>query len=214
MIIKKIELESKNLANCYLLTDEKTGKSAVVDPGYCGKNLKEAISGIEKNIDYIILTHGHFDHIVGAYGLKELTGAKVLIHALDEKCLWDEEESLNSTFPDTAAQTPMKADRLLEDGDEIILGGSRLTVLHTPGHTAGSICLIDYEGKNIISGDTLFKYTVGRTDFKGGSDEKMKESIEKLIALPGDFNVYPGHNIATTLDSERTRNFYIRHITK
>ena len=108
----------------------------------------------------------------------------------------------------------MKADRLLSDGEEIHLGETVLSVLHTPGHTKGGVCYIDYQDRLIFSGDTLFCLTAGRTDFPGGSFEELMASLITLRNLPGDYIVYPGHNRATTLEHERVRNRYMRRIGK
>lgn len=195
-------------ANCYIITDSASGLSAVIDPGEYNSALEEKIKN--KNIKYIMLTHGHYDHILGVYDLKKATGAKVIIHSLDAKCLEDEYESLSgiSFFP--GAQKPLKADVLVSDGDVIKLGGTTFKVMHTPGHTRGSVCFIDSENRNIFSGDTLFCMTVGRTDLPGGDDYQMLDSLKRLISLDGNYTVYTGHNRATTLNSERVRNRYIR----
>lgn len=196
-------------ANTHILTDTATGKIAVVDAGDCTDVLKERLCG--KQVEYILLTHGHFDHILGVAAIKALTGAEICIHAADADCLSDEEKSLCS-WECAGQQTPIQADRLLRDGDVISLGESTLHVLHTPGHTKGGVCYADYENRILLTGDTLFCLTAGRTDFPGGSDEELLASLIRLRSLDGDFTVYTGHNRATTLDFERTRNRYMRRI--
>lgn len=196
-------------ANTHILTDTATGKIAVVDTGDCTDALKERLCG--KQVEYILLTHGHFDHILGVAAIKALTGAEICIHAADADCLSDEEKSLCS-WECAGQQTPIQADRLLHDGDVISLGESTLHVLHTPGHTKGGVCYADYENRILLTGDTLFCLTAGRTDFPGGSDEELLASLIRLRNLDGDFTVYTGHNRATTLDFERTRNRYMRRI--
>lgn len=198
-------------ANAYIVTDEATGETAVIDAGACTEELLDKLNG--KNVRYILLTHGHYDHILGVPALKAHTGAEVLIHKADADCFWDTEKSLAS-FDHSFSQTPMKADRLLSDGDEIHLGDTVLSVLHTPGHTKGGVCYIDYQDRLIFSGDTLFCLTAGRTDFPGGSFEELMASLITLRNLPGDYIVYPGHNRATTLEHERVRNRYMRRIGK
>lgn len=198
-------------ANTYILTDESSGKTAVIDAGGCTPECKQALAG--KDVQYILLTHGHFDHILGVAELKALTGAEVCIHEADAACLTDETVSLCSwEYP--GRQTAVPADRLLKDGDVIELGETKLTVLHTPGHTKGGVCFVDFENRLLFSGDTLFCLTAGRTDFPGGDDMELMSSLIRLRNLDGDFKVYPGHNRATTLESERTRNRYMRRIGK
>lgn len=198
-------------ANTYIVTDDATGETAVIDAGACTDELLDKLKG--KNVRYILLTHGHYDHILGVPALKAHTGAEVLIHKADADCFWDTEKSLAS-FDHSFSQTPMKADRLLSDGEEIHLGETVLSVLHTPGHTKGGVCYIDYQDRLIFSGDTLFCLTAGRTDFPGGSFEELIASLITLRNLPGDYIVYPGHNRATTLEHERVRNRYMRRIGK
>lgn len=198
-------------ANTYIVTDDATGETAVIDAGACTDELLDKLNG--KNVRYILLTHGHYDHILGVPALKAHTGAEVLIHKADADCFWDTEKSLAS-FDHSFSQTPMKADRLLSDGEEIHLGETVLSVLHTPGHTKGGVCYIDYQDRLIFSGDTLFCLTAGRTDFPGGSFEELIASLITLRNLPGDYIVYPGHNRATTLEHERVRNRYMRRIGK
>ena len=198
-------------ANTYIVPDDATGETAVIDAGACTDELLDKLK--DKNVRYILLTHGHYDHILGVPALKAHTGAEVLIHKADADCFWDTEKSLAS-FDHSFSQTPMKADRLLSDGEEIHLGETVLSVLHTPGHTKGGVCYIDYQDRLIFSGDTLFCLTAGRTDFPGGSFEELMASLITLRNLPGDYIVYPGHNRATTLEHERVRNRYMRRIGK
>lgn len=214
MKINQIPLEHEIFANCYLLVEETTGEAAIVDPAWYGDAVKNVLA---KNKDitlkYVLLTHGHFDHIFGAYGLQSETGAKVVIHEKDAGHLIDPKKSLaEGNFPEV--QHPVNADILVKDGDVLKLGGEEIKVMNTPGHTMGSVCYILEKDRVIISGDTLFCMTAGRTDFFDGSNEKMIESLKRLIALEGDYRVLPGHNRETTLERERTRNWYIRRMVK
>ncbi len=192
--------------NCYLLVDEKSGEAALVDPGKYGVDVK---SMLEKNnvsrLKYILLTHGHFDHILGAVHAKDDVGGEIAIHEADADCLYDAEKAhAVNAFAKKFVAT--KADVILKDGDSLFLGETEIKVMHTPGHTLGSVCFIA-DGK-IISGDTFFKGTVGRTDLYGGDMKTLMESVMKISALEGDYEVYPGHNEATTLENERRYNPY------
>ena len=193
--------------NCYILTDSKSGDTAVIDPCWLTDELKAAVD-CAGGVKYILLTHGHFDHICGVHDLREYTGAEVAIHESDADCLFDEKKSLadGSGYP----FKPVRADIILRDGDVLELGGKEIKVMHTPGHTKGGVCFICESDRMIFSGDTLFHSTVGRTDFEGGSFKEIIESVERLQSLDGDYDVYPGHNRSTTLERERTRNFYMR----
>jgi glyoxylase-like metal-dependent hydrolase (beta-lactamase superfamily II) len=214
MKITKVDLGHEIFANCYLLVDEKTGESAIVDPAYYSEKIAESLkeAGMGK-LKYILLTHGHFDHILGVSGLKKATGAQVVIHNDDADFLLDPKKSLaENNFPEP--QLPVEADIKVADGDELFLGEEKITVVSTPGHTMGSVCYIVENDRVLISGDTLFCMTAGRTDLYGGNEEMMIESLKKLIALEGDYRVLPGHNRETTLERERTRNWYIRRMVK
>ncbi|MDR1630002.1 MAG: MBL fold metallo-hydrolase [Oscillospiraceae bacterium] len=196
-------------ANSYILTHGPSGETALIDCGECTPQLVSELEkcGLEK-IKYILLTHGHFDHIFGVPDVKRLTGVPVMVHKDDADCLFDENRSLaHRYFP--GEQELFRADRLLEDGDVLSLGGQEIRVLHTPGHSKGSVCYVC--GNLIFSGDTLFSRTVGRTDFPGGSVDELGQSVKKLFALPGDYIVYPGHHRLTTMETERKTNRFLRN---
>ncbi len=213
MKITQIQLEHEIFSNCYLLEDEKSGEAAIVDPAWYGEVIKSVLEEKNINLKYVLLTHGHFDHILGVYGLQKEVGAKVVIHKDDAEHLLDPKKSLcEGNFPEP--QYPVTADITVKDGDVIKLGDEEIKVISTPGHTNGSVCYILENDRVILSGDTLFCMTAGRTDFPDGSDEKMIASLKKLIALDGDYSVLPGHNRSTTLESERKRNWYIRRMVK
>ena len=195
--------------NCYILTDPETGDTAVIDPGLDEEQLLDLCKPIAKQIKWLLLTHSHFDHIMGLAALKELTGAPVAVHRLDADGLTDPRASMYRMCAQYYAhpQQPAPPDRLLEDGDELPLGGGRIRVLHTPGHTVGGVCFLTDDA--LFSGDTLFAGGVGRTDFPGGDYSALRESLQRLAALEGDLRVFPGHGPATTLGRERRENPYI-----
>lgn len=196
-------------ANCYILKDEESGEALVVDPGTYNKRLEALLKeeGITK-LRYILLTHGHFDHISGVGDLQAAFGGEVVIHKADESCLYSKDESLASKFH--FSQNKARADIVLCGGEELDFGGYKISVIHTPGHTKGSVCYTVAD--MMFSGDTLFKGTVGRTDFPGGSYEEMMDSMKKLGSLESNFNVYPGHDVSTTLEREKRYNPYMKGI--
>ncbi len=188
--------------NTYIVTDEETGETAVVDPSLSEEKLIEKLEG--KKVKYILLTHGHFDHIGGVNLVKEKTGAKVIIHREDEEMLCDPDKNYGTDI------APIYADALVEDGTELMLGNSKIKVLHTPGHTKGGVCYIFPDDRIIFSGDTLFRLTAGRTDLYGGDARTELKSLLKIGDLEGDYAVYPGHDEATTLQFERENNRYMK----
>ncbi len=194
--------------NCYLATDTETNFRFIVDPGENDPLLKRLMKDVkEGELCYILLTHGHFDHIMGVAEVQEHYGGKIVVHEKDADCFVDEEKSLISNFG-SGAKLPKKADILVKDGDTLPFADGRIEVMHTPGHTEGSVCYL-IEDK-IFSGDTLFFNSVGRTDFKTGSPREIAKSLKRLAELEGDRKVYPGHNMLTTLDHERKYNIFLR----
>jgi len=190
-------------ANCYIIGCEKTAWGAVVDPGAEGGRILKRLESLNLKCKYIILTHGHVDHIGALKEVREATGAEVIIHKDDAGMLTSPAQNL-SLFMGTMLKFDA-ADRLLEDGDKIQVGNLTLEVIHTPGHTPGGICL--KLGNDLITGDTLFAGSVGRSDFPGGDHNVLINSIKsKLLIYPDDTNVYPGHGPASTIGQEKKTN--------
>jgi len=200
---------SAMMTNCYFLCADPRGKGscAVIDPGGDPEELREKLEAKELTPEYFLLTHGHFDHIMGLEPLRKFyPKAKTLIHSSDANMLTDVDSSYMRLFG--GINTPSKpADRLLSDGDEIKLDGLKINILHTPGHTPGSVCYI--AGDSIFCGDTIFRDSIGRYDLAGGNWEELKRSLKKIKDLPGDYRLYPGHGSSTSLDRERRENSYL-----
>ncbi len=189
-------------ANCYIVGEESTKEVFIVDPGGDYRKIKKIIDGDGLKPQAVINTHGHGDHI----GADSEFGLPVWIHRLDAEFLQDPSKNLSGAFG--FLLKTKQAARLLEDGDILKIGKYELKVIHTPGHTPGSICL---KGKGIIfTGDTLFCEGVGRTDFLYGSQEDIMRSIkEKLLTLDDNYIVYPGHGPSSTIGNEKTNNPFI-----
>ena len=196
--------------NCYLVRDEESGMSFVLDPAVETEQIPQVLEemGVE-DLNYILLTHGHFDHIMGVNALKaRYPDAQVCAPEGDRIFFSDARYSVG-TFS-VAGFEPVSVDRWLCEGDELPFGTANLTVLETPGHTPGSVCYL--LGDLLFSGDTLFQGSVGATHFIGGDMGREMESLKKLCALPGDYKVLPGHGPLTTLETERKTNPYLRQI--
>lgn len=193
--------------NCYVLENEETGEGAVVDPGRYAPVVEEEVKKLKK-VKYILLTHGHFDHVWEVKIAKEKTGAQIVISREDAGCLNDDPHNL--CHEAGIEMNKCEADILVGEGDTLYLGDEEIKVLHTPGHSLGSVCYLIESSKILISGDTLFCRTCGRTDFLGGSPDDMLKSLKRLKELDGDYDVYPGHNRPTTLSEERVKNRYMK----
>ncbi len=195
-------------ANCYLVYDELTKEGIVIDPGGDADDIISKIEELGLKIKYIVLTHAHGDHIAGVEELKSYTKAKVAIHKEDEPLIKDGTKNLSSMM--AMGTVEFAADILLEEGDKLTFGNLEAYVIHTPGHTPGGICLKIED--NLFSGDTLFAGSIGRTDFEYSSFDDIMHSIrEKLLALPDETKVYPGHGPTTTLKMEKQINPFIIH---
>ncbi len=182
--------------NCYIVTDENTLECAVIDPGDESNTILNYLEDNHLKAKYILLTHGHFDHTTAVEPVREETGATVFINKKD------------------VGPGPFRFDApagtvWYGEGDELTVGSMTFRVIETPGHTPGGVCLLC--GEALFSGDTLFRDSCGRTDFDGGDMNTLLGSLKRLYALPGDYEVYPGHEATTTLDRERRFNQYMKY---
>lgn len=176
----------------------------IIDPGAEADEILKSVKELGIDIKLIVLTHGHIDHIDALKQVKEATRAEAAIHADDVPLL--QRKSPGLIFGSSPAPPP---DRLLKGGDSLDFSGGHFLVLHTPGHSAGSICLMGHGV--VFSGDTLFNYGIGRYDLPGGSYDQIMNSIHtKLMVLPDDTIVYPGHGLDTTIGTERQANPFLR----
>ena len=204
MLIEKIVVGDIE-TNCYMLADQKNKIGLVIDPGDDYNKIAEKIEKLKVRIEKIILTHGHIDHIAALDDLKKYTKAEVLIHSNDARMLSDSASNLSMLVGDEHKFLP--ADKFLKDGDVIKCGEIELKVIHTPGHTPGGVCLV---GKSaIFTGDTLFNESVGRTDLPGSSGDDLKKSLEKILEIKENLEVYPGHGPVSHLEWERNNNPFL-----
>jgi glyoxylase-like metal-dependent hydrolase (beta-lactamase superfamily II) len=192
--------------NCYVVFDEKTRETIVIDPGDDAQDILHLVGSKGLKIKYIVNTHAHFDHVGANKQLKDATGAELLIHQEDDKLLGNTAGQARM-FGMTAPSSP-KADRYVKHGEVITVGGMSLTVLHTPGHSAGGICLV---GDGVVfTGDALFAGSIGRTDLMGGDLMTLITSIRtNLMTLPDETLVLSGHGPQSTIGEERRENPFL-----
>ena len=204
MILKQIKLKSNIdniVTNCYIIKDEETNEAMVIDPGGETNKIIDMINILEGNLKYIYLTHCHGDHIGAVEELRDKKGGKVLIHSDDYEGLKNPEINLTGFMSELPIS--IEADARVNDGDLLHVGKIEFRVIHTPGHTKGGSSLYSEKEQMLFSGDTLFKGMWGRTDLPTSSFEDIMKSInDKLLVLPDDTVVYPGHGIITKIIEE------------
>lgn len=193
--------------NCYLVIHEETHQAVVIDPADCPSYLIEHMKSEGLKPEAILLTHGHFDHTMGIDGFLKEYAIPVYVHEDEEELMNQPQLNLSAAY--SSGYTFGKAE-YIKEGQTLHLAGYDFEVIHTPGHTKGGCCYYVRSEGVLFSGDTLFQSSVGRTDFPGGSSSELVRSIrEKLMLLPDDTHVYPGHMGETTIGYERTYNPFI-----
>ncbi|MBQ9413306.1 MAG: MBL fold metallo-hydrolase [Oscillospiraceae bacterium] len=203
MLIKCFALGSYE-TNCYIVTDEASLECAVIDPGAEAGVILDYLESNRLQCKAVLLTHGHFDHTGAVADVRAETGAALWMHRADD----------GVTIGGDYYRYDAPADaHFYAEGDVVAVGALRFAVLETPGHTPGSVTLLCYDSpegeKALFTGDTLFRDSCGRTDFPGSDGHAMLRSLRRLAELPGDYEVYPGHMDATTLDRERRVNWSV-----
>ena len=202
-------------ANCHLVIDEASGEAAIFDCSVSAEKIKSKLGGFGDHLrlKYMVLTHGHFDHMLKLDELRNTFPEAVLcIHADDAECLSDSDKSYFRHFAGED-RTFKSADMLLSDGDTLNLGDEKMTILHTPGHTRGSVCIM--VESNIITGDTLFDGGIGRCDLYGGDMDELRRSLNKIVSfaaaeIGGECKLYPGHGGTGRLYKEIETNPFIK----
>lgn len=180
-------------SNCYVVISE--GQSLVIDPGAPDPGILDAVA--DTDLVAVLNTHAHPDHIGGNPRLKEERNVPLLLHK-EDRAWWR-----------TLLGDDIQPDRYIDEGETIAVGDVSLEVMHTPGHCPGQVVLLEHNERIIFSGDLIFAGSIGRTDFPGGSDPQMRDSLQRLDKLDGDWTIYPGHGPVTTLDQERHSNPFL-----
>jgi hydroxyacylglutathione hydrolase len=194
--------------NCSIIGDETTREAMVIDPGDAIDNVLAIVREHNLHVKQIVITHAHIDHVGGAMKLRAATGAPILLNQSDYALL--KMLDVQAAWLGMAAPDEVSIEASVNDGDKLRTGSLTANVLHTPGHTEGSVCLYFPAQKLLIAGDTLFARSIGRTDLPGGSFEKIMRSLhDRVLALPDETIVIPGHGDQTTIGEEREENPFL-----
>lgn len=206
MILERIPA-GRYAVNCYIVGDKSTSKAAVIDPGGDVDDILKVLEDNNLRLQYILLTHGHGDHIGGVEELREKTSVPVYIHEADLYMARDSGANQSAAMGGPAVEA--NPDNFMKDGDVLELGELKLNIIHTPGHTEGGVSILVKDV--LFTGDTLFANSVGRSDLEGGNQEKLFASIKnKIFTLDEDIKVLPGHGPATTIKIEKATNPFVK----
>ena len=204
MLIKCITVGAYE-TNCYIVADEQTLECAVIDPGSDAATILDYLEETKLNCRFVLLTHGHFDHTGAVSDILAETDAVLFAHKADVGV---------TVGGDFYRFVPPEGTQYYAEGDTVCVGAISFTVIETPGHTPGSVTLLCAEAgsgeKVLFTGDTLFRDSCGRTDFPGSSTEDILCSLKRLAELPGNYEVLPGHGLGSTLDRERSANYFMK----
>lgn len=194
--------------NCYIAYEEESREAMVIDPGDNADGILRRLELRGLNPRYIVCTHGHFDHIGAVSAIKAGTGAEVVLHGADLQ-IYEGARDLALLFGFSVEQQPAP-DIIVSEGDRLLIGKAVVTIMHTPGHSPGGVCL--HHEDLLFTGDTIFAGSIGRTDFHGGSLEDMKRSFRRIIDMPPGTRLLPGHGPDSTVAREREANFFIHEL--
>lgn len=197
--------------NCYLVGCESTLQAAIIDPAWDGKSIAAMVDNDGWAVSHILLTHTHFDHVGGLMALKEATGAPIYVHPDAVPML--QNTTMSAAFFGIKVEAPPPPDEMLAANQILAVGELELHVLYTPGHAPGHVCFYLPEYRVVFDGDLLFQDGIGRTDLPGGDYEELMESIKnQLLVLPNETQIFPGHGLATTVETEKRGNPFLREL--